>query len=104
MKINWKIRLKNKAFWLAAIPAILLLAQQVCGLFGVNLATEGLAEQLISIVGTAFALLSILGIVNDPTTAGLLKDSSQALTYTEPKADAAPETKTETVNAEEAEV
>lgn len=85
MKINWKIRLKNKAFWLAVIPAALLLLQQICGLFGVNLATEGLAEQLTAIVGTAFAVLSILGIVTDPTTAGL-SDSQQALSYTEPKA------------------
>ena len=26
-KINWKVRVKNKAFWLALIPAVLLLIQ-----------------------------------------------------------------------------
>ncbi len=86
MKINWTVRLKNKAFWVAIIPAVLLLAQQLCGLFGLNLDVSGISEQLISIVGTAFAILALLGIVNDPTTDGI-SDSSQALTYETPKKD-----------------
>lgn len=86
MKINWTVRLKNKAFWVAIIPAVLLLAQQLCGLFGLNLDVSGVSEQLISIVGTAFAILALLGIVNDPTTDGI-SDSSQALTYETPKKD-----------------
>lgn len=86
MKINWTVRLKNKAFWVAIIPAVLLLAQQLCGLFGLNLDVSGISEQLISIVGTAFSVLALLGIVNDPTTDGI-SDSSQALTYETPKKD-----------------
>lgn len=86
MKINWTVRLKNKAFWVAIIPAILLLAQQLCGLFGLNLDVSGVSEQLISIVGTAFSVLALLGIVNDPTTDGI-SDSAQALTYETPKKD-----------------
>lgn len=84
MSINWKIRFKNKTFWLALIPAVLLLAQQVAGLFGVALDFGGLKDQLTAIVGTVFTLLAILGIVADPTTAGV-GDSEQAMTYTEPK-------------------
>lgn len=86
MKINWTVRLKNKAFWVAIIPAVLLLAQQLCGLFGLNLDVSGVSEQLISIVGTAFSVLALLGIVNDPTTEGI-SDSAQALTYETPKKD-----------------
>ncbi len=86
MKINWTVRLKNKAFWVAIIPALLLLVQQLCSLFGLNLDVSWISEQLISIVGTAFAILALLGIVNDPTTAGIY-DSSQALTYEKPKKD-----------------
>ena len=37
MSINWRVRIKNKAFWVALIPAVLLLIQQVCGVFGVTL-------------------------------------------------------------------
>lgn len=84
MSINWKVRVKNKAFWVAIIPADLLLVQQVAGLFGLALDFGELQAQLISIVGTVFTLLAILGIVADPTTAGM-GDSEQALTYTEPK-------------------
>lgn len=84
MNINWKVRVKNKAFWLALIPAVLLLAQQVAGLFGVALDFGQIKDQLVAIVGTVFTLLAILGIVADPTTAGV-GDSEQAMTYTEPK-------------------
>jgi phi LC3 family holin len=82
--INWKVRLKNKAFWLAIIPAVLLLVQQLCALFGIELNMAGVSEQLTAIVGTVFAVLSLVGIVNDPTTSGL-SDSERAMTYQEPK-------------------
>lgn len=84
MKINWKARIKNKAFWAAIIPADLLLVQQVCAVVGVQLDLAALQAQLVAIVGTVFAILAILGIVADPTTAGL-GDSEQAMGYTEPK-------------------
>lgn len=86
MKINWIVRFKNKAFWVAIIPAILLLAQQICALFGVELNIAGLSDQLIAIVGTAFSVLTLVGIVNDPTVASL-SDSEQAMSYTEPRSD-----------------
>ncbi len=84
MSINWRVRIKNKAFWVAIIPAALLLVQQVCAVFGVQLDFGELQAQLISIVGTVFTLLAILGIVADPTTAGM-GDSEQAMGYDEPK-------------------
>lgn len=86
MKINWTVRIKNKAFWVAIIPAILLLIQQVCGMFGIKIEIAGLTDQLLAIIGTVFAILSLIGVVNDPTVA-TLSDSNQAMTYTEPKVD-----------------
>lgn len=83
MKINWTVRLKNKAFWIAIIPAVTMLTQQVCKLFGVSLDITGISEQLSSIVTTLFAVLTLMGVVNDPTTAGM-KDSDRAMTYTTP--------------------
>lgn len=71
MKINWKIRFKNKAFWLALIPALLMLVSQVCGIFGIQIETAALSEQLIAVVGTVFVILTLLGIVVDPTTDGV---------------------------------
>lgn len=84
MSINWRVRVKNKAFWVALIPADLLLVQQVCGVFGVALDFGELQGQLTAIVGSVFAILAIMGIVADPTTAGV-GDSEQAMGYTEPK-------------------
>lgn len=81
--INWKVRVRNKAFWLALIPAVLLLAQSVAAAFGYELALGALGERLLAVVNQLFALLAILGIVNDPTTAGL-EDSPRAMTYEAP--------------------
>lgn len=86
MNINWKVRAKNKSFWVAFIPALLLLVQQVLAVFGVTLDFGELQSQLVAIVGTVFALLAILGVVADPTTVGVT-DSIQALGYDEPKDD-----------------
>ena len=82
--INWKVRLKNKVFWLSLIPALLLLAQVAAGLFGFTLELEGIEAKLLDLVNAVFAVLVILGIVNDPTTAGL-GDSQQAMSYDAPK-------------------
>ena len=84
MKINWIARIKNKSFWVTLIPAVLLLIQVVAAVFGFTLDFGELGNQLLSVVNALFAVLAILGIVTDPTTAGI-SDSKQALTYTEPK-------------------
>ena len=81
--INWKVRIKNKTFWLALIPAILLLIQTVGALFGIDIDISGVSAKLLDVVNAVFAVLVILGIVTDPTTKGV-GDSERALTYTEP--------------------
>lgn len=85
--INWKVRIKNKAFWVALIPALLLLVQVVASVFGYTLDMGELGDKLLAVVNALFAVLAILGIVTDPTTAGV-SDSTQALTYNTPKKDA----------------
>ena len=84
MKINWTVRLKNKTFWLSVIPAALLLVQVVAAVFGYTLDFGELGNKLLAVVNAAFALLSVLGVVTDPTTAGV-SDSAQAMTYEKPK-------------------
>lgn len=85
MKINWTVRIKNKAFWLAIIPSLLLLIQAVASVFGFTLDLGFLGDKLLAVVEAVFIVLAILGVVNDPTTA-TLADSDNALTYNEPKA------------------
>lgn len=84
--INWAVRIKNKAFWLAVIPAVLLLAQTVAAVFGYSLDLGEIGNRLIAVVNAVFGVLVILGVVNDPTTAGI-SDSKQARGYDFPKED-----------------
>ena len=77
-KINWRVRLRNKTFWLTLVPLLVLLTQQL----GLN----WVPENWESIFGTVMAIFTVVGIINDPTTAGI-KDSSQALAYYEPKGE-----------------
>ena len=83
--INWTVRIKNKNFWLAIIPALVLLAQAVAAVFGITLELGELGDKLVAVVNAVFGVLVILGVVNDPTTEGL-GDSKQAMGYDWPKA------------------
>jgi len=82
--INWTVRVKNKWFWLAIIPAVLVLLRAVAAVFGYSLDLSELGDKLAAVVEAVFAVLAILGVVVDPTTEGV-KDSKLAMTYTEPK-------------------
>lgn len=84
--INWVVRFKNKNFWLAVIPAVLLLVQTVAAVFGYTLDFGDLGNRLVAVVNAVFGVLVILGVVNDPTTAGI-SDSKQARGYNYPKED-----------------
>lgn len=84
--INWIVRIKNKNFWISLIPAVLLLVQVVAAVFGFTLELGELGDKLLAVVNALFAVLTILGIITDPTTAGV-GDSKLAMTYTKPKED-----------------
>lgn len=82
--INWKVRLRSKWFWVAIIPMLLLLVQQIAAIAGVTLDFEDLQAQILAIVETVFMILGICGVIVDPTTNGF-KDSAQAMTYSKPR-------------------
>lgn len=88
--INWQVRIANIDFWIALIPAILLLIQSVAAVFGFVLDFTALSDKLLEVVNTVFALLTVLGVVNDPTTKSL-SDSSDVLCYSIPYDDTDPE-------------
>ena len=77
-KINWRVRLRNKTFWVTLVPLLVLLTQQL----GLN----WVPQNWESIFTTVMAILTVVGIINDPTTSGI-KDSEQALAYYEPKGE-----------------
>ena len=84
MKINWKVRIKNKNFWLTIIPAVLLVIQPILTLCGVTIDLGEVGNALLAVVDAVFVVLALLGIVTDPTTKGI-GDSEQAMTYKKPK-------------------
>lgn len=86
MGINWKVRIKNKAFWVAIIPALLLVIQTVAALFGFTLDLGDLGNKLLAVVNAVFSVLVIIGVVTDPTTEGI-SDSDRAMLYEEPPAN-----------------
>lgn len=84
MKINWKLRIKSKAFWVGVVPLVILLAQAVAAAFGYTLDLSSYGDKALAVINALFALLAFLGITADPTTDGI-SDSKQALKYTEPR-------------------
>ena len=84
MKINWKVRFRNKV-WLGSFLSLIVgFAYSMLSLFGVfPEVTESFVLQLLNQVLT---FLGLLGVITDPTTAGL-GDSSRAMGYEEPYRD-----------------
>lgn len=82
--INWRVRIKNKLFWVAIIPAVIVLIQTIASVFGFAIDLGEIGGKLLAVVDAVFVVLAILGVVVDPTTAGV-GDSTQALTYSAPK-------------------
>lgn len=84
--MNLKVRFKNKTFWLSIIPAVLLVSQIIFEWFGYDVPADKIGNEAINLINAVFVVLTILGVVNDPTTKGI-KDSKQAMTYLIPKGD-----------------
>lgn len=82
MKINWKLRLQNKATLTALVMALVALVYQVLGVFGIVPRVS--QDQLTTIISMAINILCLLGIVVDPTTAGV-GDSVRAMSYDKPR-------------------
>ena len=78
MKINWKVRLRNKT-WLASVLA--LAVSFLYDLLAMFVYVPPLSEDwLLSLTQTLLTLLTALGVVIDPTTDGAA-DSDRAMTY-----------------------
>lgn len=84
MKINWKLRLQNKATLTALCATVIAFVYQILGFFGI---VPGMTElEVTNLVGLIINLLAMVGIIVDPTTAGL-DDSKKALSYDCPNCD-----------------
>ena len=75
--MDWKTRIRSKAFWITLVPALVVLIQMIGDIFGLDMSKlTGLSEQLIGVINALFVVLSILGIAVDPTTKGI-KDNKE---------------------------
>ena len=83
--INWKIRLKNKTFWVAIVPALALALQTLLAIFGIEADYSQQVADLIEFINAVFVVLVIVGIVADPTTTGVT-DSDRVMSYHIPNA------------------
>lgn len=82
MKINWKVRFKN-GYFLASLAALIIgFVYDILMLLGIAPAID--ENALLAAVKAVLTVLSMVGIITDPTTSGV-SDSAQALTYQEPK-------------------
>ena len=81
MKLNWKVRIKNKV-WLGSFLSLIVgFVYSMLALFDVfPQVTQNLVVQLLNQVLT---FLGLIGVIVDPTTAGIA-DSDRAMTYVEP--------------------
>ena len=81
MKLNWTVRFKNPVFWMTIIPAFCTFIYAVLSCFDIvpGISEDVLTNALLAIVSA----LTNLGVLVDPTTAGM-SDSKRAMDYTEP--------------------
>lgn len=84
MKLNWKVRFKNKV-WLGSFLSLIVgFTYSLLAMFDVFPAiTQNLVIQMLNQVLT---FLGLIGVIVDPTTAGL-GDSDRAMGYAEPWKD-----------------
>ena len=82
MKINFKLRLKNKATLASLIGVVIAFIYQILGLF--EIVPPISQDTVTQFVGLLLNILVAFGVIIDPTTAGT-SDSKQALNYTDPK-------------------
>ena len=67
MKIDFKARLSNKAWWIGIISLIVLLLQQI----GLANIADYIPKNYADIINTVFAILAMLGVTVDTSTDGL---------------------------------
>lgn len=81
MKLNWKVRFKNPTWLTMFISLIVGFAFNMLKMFGV---VPSITEnQIMEVVSQVLTFLGLIGVLVDPTTAGI-GDSERALQYIEP--------------------
>lgn len=86
MKINWKVRMQKKSFWVAIVSALIVATNSIAAAFGYDVIP--VTQEVEAVAMTILNVLVLAGVVEDMTTKGY-EDSDQAMTYAKPKKDGA---------------
>lgn len=86
IKLNWKVRLKSKEWWMGVISAVVMAVFAILNICRVEISLT--AEQVMNVAMLVLMIPVSIGIISDPTTQGV-SDSNEALTYEAPKSSAA---------------
>ncbi len=78
MKINLKIRLKNKTFLISAITVCVSFMYKLLAVADVVPAVD--ENEFLELCGLFVNVLALAGVIVDPTTQGI-SDSDRAMTY-----------------------
>ena len=81
MKINWKVRFKNKLWLGSFLSLIVSFVYSMLNLFDVFPAVT--RNSILELLNQILTFLGLIGVLADPTTAGL-GDSERAMGYEEP--------------------
>ena len=84
MKMNWKVRFKNKTWLTMFISLIVGFVFNILKCFDVIPSVT--QNQILEIAGQVLTFLGMIGVVVDPTTAGI-GDSERAMSYEKPWVD-----------------
>lgn len=84
MKINWKVRFKNVTWLTMFISLIIGFIFNILKMFDVIPSIT--QNQIMEVVSQVLTFLGLIGVLVDPTTAGI-GDSTRALNYEEPWQD-----------------
>lgn len=81
MKINWKVRFKNSTWLAMFISLIVGFVFNILKMFDIFPAVT--ESQIMELVTSVLTFLGLIGVLVDPTTAGLA-DSNRAMSYNDP--------------------
>lgn len=85
MKLNWKIRFQNKVWLASFIGAIVTFLYTILGMF--DIFPKLTENTLMQVVNAVLMMLSMMGVITDPTQEAFLHDSNRAMSYEEPWKD-----------------
>ena len=90
MKINWKVRFKNKVWLTSFVTLIVSFCYSVLTMLDIMPSVT--QASVMQVANEFLMLLGLMGVVVDPTTEGV-GDSLRALSYEKPWVDEEPKEK-----------